>query len=82
MAEILSPGTKKRDLGVKRQLFDRGGCREYWAVDPSANTIAVHRRTDDGALALLHTLSAREEDVLVTPLIPGLAIPLARLFRS
>jgi Uma2 family endonuclease len=81
VVEILSPGTKKRDLGVKRQLFDRGGVREYWVIDPSANTVAVHRRTDDGVLAPSVTLSAGDEDVLATSWIPGLAIPLARLFR-
>ena len=81
VVEILSPGTKTRDLGVKRQLFDRGGVREYWVVDPSANTVAIHRRSHEGGLALSDTLSAGEGDVLDTPLIPGLAVPLDWLFR-
>lgn len=81
VVEILSPGTKKRDLGIKRQLFNRGGVREYWVVDPSANTVAVHRRSAEGALSPSGTLAANEDEVLETPLIPGLAIPLGRLFR-
>ncbi len=37
--EVLSPSTRKRDLGIKRQLFDRGDVREYWVVDPKARDL-------------------------------------------
>src|SRR6266540_1241583 len=39
--EVLSPGTRKRDQGIKRELFDRGGVREYWMVDPDPQSISV-----------------------------------------
>ena len=41
VVEILSPGTRRRDLGIKRDLFDRGGVREYWVIDPKALDVAV-----------------------------------------
>jgi Uma2 family endonuclease len=34
VVEILSPSTRRRDEGIKRQLFERTGVREYWIVDP------------------------------------------------
>src|SRR5262245_5980284 len=40
--EILSPGTSRRDRGIKRDLYERGGVREYWIVDPVRNSIQVH----------------------------------------
>ena len=44
-SRCLSPGTRKRDLGIKRDLFDRGGVREYWVIDPKARDLTVYRRT-------------------------------------
>jgi Uma2 family endonuclease len=76
--EIASPGTRKRDQGIKRQLFDRGGVREYWTVDPDSDAVRVFRRESNGPLAL--TAELTRGDVLTTPLLPGLAIQLTELF--
>lgn len=37
--EILSPGTARRDRGVKLKLFADHGVREYWIVDPGARQV-------------------------------------------
>lgn len=79
--EILSPSTRRRDLGIKRDLFDRGGVREYWVVDPRAQTLAVYRRTPDGRLSEVERLGAAAAAVLVTPLLPGFTLEMAQLFR-
>ncbi len=76
--EIASPGTRRRDEQIKRQLFDRGGVREYWVVDPDADVVRVFRRQADGSLAAIAELA--REAVLTTPLLPGLAIRLNELF--
>jgi len=80
VVEVLSPGTKKRDLGVKRDLFDRGGVREYWIVDPEANSITIYRRGHDGGLAKAQSLPS-DADAIRTPLLPGFSLSLDRLFR-
>jgi Uma2 family endonuclease len=41
MIEMLSRGTRKVDEGAKLRLFDRGGVREYWLVDPDRNRVTV-----------------------------------------
>src|SRR5688572_26164959 len=46
--EILSPSTRKRDEQIKRRLFERGGVREYWLVDPKLDQMKVFRRTPEG----------------------------------
>jgi Uma2 family endonuclease len=39
--EILSPGTRRRDLNAKRLLYARYQVPEYWIVDPDARSVAV-----------------------------------------
>jgi Uma2 family endonuclease len=78
--EILSPSTRKTDEHVKRQLFDRGGVREYWVVDPELDVVQVFRRQDDGQFPSVAELSRERNDQLATPLLPGLTIQLTSLF--
>jgi len=79
--EVLSPSTRKRDQTIKRQLFDREGVREYWIVDPDRKSVVVCRRAADGSFPLATTLGAKAGETLTTPLLPGWALPLERLFR-
>src|SRR5687768_8061372 len=80
VVEVLSPGTRKRDLGVKKELFDRGGVREYWIVDPKANTVIIHRGADDGSFPKIQILPD-DASAITTPLLRGFSLPLATLFR-
>jgi len=34
LIEILSPGTRRRDLTIKKSLYEQSGVKEYWLVDP------------------------------------------------
>jgi Uma2 family endonuclease len=79
--EILSPGTRKRDAGIKLRLFDRGGVREYWLVDPEQNRVSVCRRQPDGSFPFVADLSRERQNELKTPLMPQLTIPLVQLFE-
>jgi Uma2 family endonuclease len=80
VVEILSPSTRKTDEQAKRHLFDRGGVREYWLVDPELDLVKVFRRQSDGSFPRVAELSREQHEVLTTPLIPGLAIGLDELF--
>ena len=77
--EIGSPGTRKRDETLKRRLYERTGVTEYWVVDPDLDAIRVYRRSTEG-FDRPFELSAEAGDVLSTPLLAGLEIPLARVF--
>lgn len=79
--EILSPGTRKVDERVKLRLFDRGGVREYWLVDPEADSVTVFRRQPDGSFPRVARLARARNEALTTPLMAGLAIELAELFH-
>ena len=43
MIEVLSPSTAKRDRGVKFDVYERHGVREYWLIDLDAQFIEVYR---------------------------------------
>jgi Uma2 family endonuclease len=81
VVEVLSPGTKKRDLGVKKDLFDREGVREYWAVDPTVGCVTIYRRAQDGSFPRVESLPD-DASTITTPLLPGFSLSLEKLFRA
>jgi Uma2 family endonuclease len=83
VVEILSPGTRHRDKGRKRAVYDREGVREYWMVDPEARSVTVLRRPrSDAGLTDVTVLTLAEGGILESPLFPGLQIPLRDVFRG
>jgi len=81
VVEVLSPGStnERRDREVKLKLYSRRGALEYWIVDWRQRQVEVYRRTN-AALSLVETLY--EQDELRTPLLPGFACDIRRLFPS
>ncbi len=77
--EIGSPGTRKRDETIKRRLYERTGVPEYWVVDPQLDVVRVYRRAGTSFPRAVE-LSKEKADILMTPHLPGLDIPLARVF--
>jgi Uma2 family endonuclease len=80
VVEVVSKSTRRRDERIKRELFDRGGVREYWIVDPDRSRITVFRRDGD-RLGTHSSLSVADRAVLTTPLIPGFSLSLSELFK-
>lgn len=80
--EVLSESTRRVDEIVKRRLYERFGVREYWVVDPVVETVKVYRPDAEGAYRRETELSLEAEDVLASPLLPGLEIPLGQIFRA
>jgi Uma2 family endonuclease len=79
--EIGSPSTRQRDETIKRRLYERSNVLEYWIVDPDIEVVRVYRRCGD-SFARPSELSREADDVLTTDLMPGLELPLARIFRE
>ena len=78
--EILSDTTRRRDETLKRGIYERFGVLEYWLVDPQRRTVRICRRSSAGFVAALD-LSAAAGDVLATPLLSGLEIPVNEIFE-
>lgn len=77
--EILSDNTSRRDKTLKRGIYERSGVLEYWIVDPQRQTVRIYRRSGEGFGATLD-LSTAAGDTLMTPLLPGLEIPVGEIF--
>ena len=77
VVEILS-SDRNHDLVFKRRIYAEAGVREYWICDPRNDTVTL-LELRDGEYAERAVLSAG--DTLTTPLLPGLAIPLADVFQ-
>lgn len=75
--EVLSPSTQATDRGRKMQTFARYGVQEYWIADPAASTIEIHR-LDGDAYSLTGIFAS--EDLIVSPVLPGLICSAASLF--
>jgi Uma2 family endonuclease len=78
--EILSDSTRRRDENLKRDRYDQLGVREYWILDGSRKTVRTFRRAQDSGFGAETELTAASDQVLTTPLLPGLEIPLREIF--
>jgi Uma2 family endonuclease len=82
VVEVLSPSTRKRDVGVKRRCYEEFGVAEYWIVDPELETVEVFRQSAsrDGLRQVAELSRAFGDGPLMSPLFPGLALSLDQLF--
>ena len=58
-------------------MYARYGVREYWLVDPDAETIEILTESDEGFVT---DFIYQRDQILVSPLLPGLSIDLNRVF--
>ncbi len=77
VVEVLSTD-RSRDLVRKRQIYAEAGVQEYWPIDPRTDTV-TQLELRDGQYVERAVLGA--DDILTTPLLPGLSVPLSAIFR-
>jgi len=75
--EVLSPSTAPTDRGKKMQMFARYGVREYWIVDPAAETIEI---LELGPAGYELKLTATGQDVVAAAVLPGQTFVAESLF--
>ena len=78
--EVGSPSTRKRDETIKRRLYEKSGVSEYWVVDPERDVVRVYCAVEKGFGKPVER-SLEAGDVLTTPLLAGLELPLSEIFR-
>ncbi len=80
--EIRSPSTWVYDIGAKRAGYERRGLPELWLVDTSAEQVLVFRRSSAGRQRFDVALELDSGETLRSPLLPGFALALAKVFRA
>jgi len=78
VVEILSKSTRKLDERLKLARYELLGVSEYWIVDPLADRVHVFRSEGE---SFRKAAELSVGDILTTPLLPGLEIPLRYLFQ-
>lgn len=53
VCEVLSDGTRRKDLGSKRDMYARQGVRHLWLVEPDAHVLETFALEADGRWKLL-----------------------------
>lgn len=77
ICEILSPSTARRDLGYKRDVYQRAGVPHYWVVDVEREMLLVLRR-EPSAYAIVLT-AGPDEHVRAEP-VEAMEFPVGLLF--
>ncbi|MBW0001260.1 MAG: Uma2 family endonuclease [Verrucomicrobia bacterium] len=77
IVEVLSPSTEANDRGVKFDDYARSGVREYWLVDPRAETVEIHA----GANGAFERVESGETGRLRSRFLEGLGVDLRAAFN-
>ena len=78
MVEILSEGTRSKDLVKKLDLYMACGVREYWIANPLNGELTVYLFQNND---IANTAAYRKPDCAQSFHFAGLAADLARIFR-
>ena len=79
IVEILSPSSTKRDLFIKRDLYQKNKVKEYWVVFPNDGHVIVHILDSDG---VYYETEYSEEDTICPSIFPGLSVRLDIVFAE
>ncbi len=79
--EILSPGraNARRDLQIKRELYEIYKVPEYWVVNPFEKKISVYKFKGG---ELKNTKTYQENETLITKSLPDFNLNISKLFAN
>jgi Uma2 family endonuclease len=80
--EIVSPGptNRSRDFNLKRKVYGKFAVPEYWILDTWSRSLVVFRLAEDNILK--EVMNLRGNEILESPLFPGLALNLSEIFLT
>lgn len=79
VVEVLSPATSRRDHKEKFFCYEHAGVKEYWLVDPLANTVTVFKLGADKRYGRPDVYGV--EETVAVGIFSDLEIELAPVFR-
>lgn len=76
--EITSPSSRERDRLIKKSLYARYRVQEYWLVDLEKRSIEILslKEAEYGLAGIFF-----QEDLLSTPILPGLSLSVRTVFE-
>ncbi len=76
--EILSPGNTQKEMGIKFDLYEESGVKEYWLVEPLDRVIIVYILKDGKYIGLK---PFTEEDEIRCSQFPALKFKVGEIFE-
>ncbi len=80
VAEILSPGSRRKDKVIKLRTYARFGVREYWIVDTEALTMEQYRLDEDGNYVLYQLYEG--DDLVTSDMQPCVSFKISDIFAE
>jgi Uma2 family endonuclease len=77
VVEVISEGSRHKDRIEKRDLYEQHGIKEYWIIDPDAQTVEVFS-LEHGQYRLLGRW--RPGETARSRLLDGFTVPVGELF--
>lgn len=75
--EILSPGNSKKEMGIKFDLYEENGVKEYWMVEPGERVVYVYILKGKKFVGLKPFI---EDEVIHCTIFPKLKFELKDIF--
>ena len=80
VVEILSPGSSRKEIRIKYELYEEAGVKEYWIIHPAEETVSVLTLDNDGKFSGAKIYS--NGDKLQSAAVAGLTIDVVDIFRQ
>jgi Uma2 family endonuclease len=80
VVEILLPGSSKKEIRDKYELYEEAGVKEYWVINPTEQNIFVFFLEQEGRFSSPKVYTGG--DKLNARAVPGLSINLNEIFAS
>ncbi|OOR91887.1 restriction endonuclease [Moraxella caviae] len=77
VVEILSPSNSKKEMGVKFNLYQDAGVREYWIIDPTYKTVLMYVLQNGKFVGLKPFVSG---ETIRSTVLPEFCLALDKLF--
>lgn len=85
VVEIVSPGNSKKEMGIKFELYQEVGVREYWIVNPLEETILMYVLKDGayvGMRPLVNDKMQSETHIAKSVIFPELTFDIESVFLT
>ena len=83
LVEVLSESTMKNDLGLKKDVYEKYGVREYWIVNPWIRRVTVYHLIN-GKFKLngeYEISDDEEKNIIKVSIFKGMTVDLRKVFK-
>ena len=79
VVEILSPGNSKKEMGIKFELYEEAGVKEYWIIEPNQKMVIVYQLVKG---RYQNHKPLIEDEKIISPLFPDLDFKVKEIFKE